>query len=246
MRRFVHRAIGIGVPGFGGLVMGVATLGGDEVRTSIWSAIIAVWHDPIALLLCVAGSLALLVIWIWAGHGKDGQDEQSLRQTTHGPHSPAFAARDNATIVIHPPPAAIQLPKSPYGSGRPPNHFNQGQGRVVQDPWWQGRVVFTLQEAGCLVAAVAPAQFLNSERAQSVANEILLLAKATTIPLAAYDKHPHIESYPKGKGAPLITERFALPGQDVIYDNGDCDLNSTITKRQIDRLAKISGWNLPW
>lgn len=113
-------------------------------------------------------------------------------------------------------------------------------------PWWQGRVFFTLQEMGCLIAGITPGQFSNSERAQSVANEILLLARAGKTPLSAYDNHPHIESYPKGEGAPVIIEIRALPGTNTEYHNGECDLNSTVTKRQIARLAQTNGWKLPW
>ena len=117
---------------------------------------------------------------------------------------------------------------------------------VARAPWWAGRVFFTLQEAGCLVSEIAPSQFSYSERAQSVANEILLLARDGKTPLSSFDSHPYIETYPKGKGAPLILRWVELPGQNFQYDNGECDLGSTITKDQITQFAKRNDWDLPW
>lgn len=114
MRRFVHKAIGIGVPSIGGLVTGVAALGGETVRASIWSAITAVWHDPVSLALTIAGCAALAFLWAWTGHDDKGGD--APLQTTYGPHSPAIAAGDHATIVFHPPSAETQPMKSRYGS----------------------------------------------------------------------------------------------------------------------------------
>ena len=117
---------------------------------------------------------------------------------------------------------------------------------VARAPWWAGRVFFTLREAGCLVSEIAPSQFSYSERAQSVANEILLLARDGKTPLSSFDSHPYIETYPKGKGAPLIFRWVELPGQNFQYDNGECDLGSTITKDQITQFAKRNDWDLPW
>ena len=101
MRRFVHKTIGYGVPGSGALVTGIATLGGESVRASIWGVAVAIWHDPVSLTLCVAGLLGLLVVWVWAGWDAGGQNGPSITQTTHGPDSPIIS---NVTgdVILNP------------------------------------------------------------------------------------------------------------------------------------------------
>ena len=68
-----------------------------------------------SLLGAAAVMYAVAIVLSWSTR-QTGDTERAITQSTHGPHSPAYAARDNATFVFNHAPPATQPVKSPYGT----------------------------------------------------------------------------------------------------------------------------------
>lgn len=68
-----------------------------------------------SLLGAAAVMYAVAIVLSWSTR-QTGDIERAITQSTHGPHSPAYAARDNATFVINHAPSTIQAVGSIHGT----------------------------------------------------------------------------------------------------------------------------------